>query len=127
MWSTVYRYGIALNVRTAVYVMCCTSLGTQAAFARALSRRTKVHEVPLMGWLCVGNREAARMPVGARWVSCWWESGPSAGVHGFGCTGEGPLRVRAARSGGGDRATMYKGGVTCAGKVNGRLRGWGEC
>ena len=33
--------------------------------------------VPLMGWLCIGDKEAARMPVGAHWVSCWWESGPT--------------------------------------------------
>ena len=40
------EYGAALNVRTAVYVMCYTSPGTQAAFARALSRETQVHESP---------------------------------------------------------------------------------
>ena len=65
-------------------------------------------KVSLIGSLCVGDREAARMPVGARRVSCWWESGPSAGVHGFGCTGEGPLKVWAARSGRGDHATTYR-------------------
>ena len=55
MSSTVYRYGAALNVRTAVYVMCHRSLGTQAAFARALSRRTQVHE-SLPDWVVMRRR-----------------------------------------------------------------------
>ena len=55
MSSTVYRYGAALNVRAAVYVMCYTSPGTQAAFARALSRRTQVHESPT-DWVVMRGR-----------------------------------------------------------------------
>ena len=39
MWSMVYRYGIAMNVHMAVYVMWYTSLETQAVFAHALSRQ----------------------------------------------------------------------------------------
>ena len=81
----------------------------QAALHEHWAGKRRSMKVPMMGLLCIGNREVARMPVGARWVSGWWESGPSAAVHGFGHTGEGPLKVRTARSGRGDHAATYRG------------------
>ena len=95
----------------------------QAAFALALSRQTEVHESPPDGVVMHGDREAARMPVGARQVSGWWESGPSAAVHGFECTGEAPLKQDGEECARGPCDNVQRG-ATCAGEVKGRQRGW---
>ena len=98
----------------------------QAAFLRALGRKQRSMKVPMMGSLCIGNREVAWMLVGACRVGL-------VGKWTFSCSAWFWVHRRGATQGQDGKEWVWgpcdniQRGATCAGEVKGHLRGWGEC